>query len=98
MKTTTVAMRIPAAEAGRLNRLAQDLQMERSTFLKQAIKRGAADMAFEYAGRAYRNGEATLSRAAEMAGLSLREMLLRMQEGGLELNYDVADLQKDLTP
>lgn len=89
-------MRIPMAEADRLNRLAQDLNMEKPTFLKQAIKRGAADLVFEHACRAYRNGEATLSRAAELAGISVRELMLRMEKGGIEMNYSVADLHKDL--
>lgn len=97
MKTVTISLRIPQEEAGKWNDLARCLDMERSTFLKQALKRGAADLVFERACRAYRNGDATLSRAAEMAGVSLREMLLRMREGGLELNYGVEDLQKDLT-
>lgn len=95
MKTVTISMRVPVAEAGKLNRLAQDMNMDRPAFLKQALKRGAADLVFESACRAYRNGEATLSRAAEMAGVTSREMMLRMQESGLEMNYGVADLHKD---
>ena len=51
---------------------------------------------FERACQAYRDGEATLSRAAEIAGLSLREMMHRMRSANLELNYDVGDLSKDL--
>jgi predicted HTH domain antitoxin len=98
MRTVTISMRLPKAEAGWIARLAHDLGMERPTFLKQALKRGAADLVFERACQAYRRGEATLSRAAEMAGLTLREMVLRMQDADLELNYSVADLQKDLLP
>ena len=98
MQTVTISMRLPKSEAGRMGRLARELGMERPTFLKQALKRGAADLMFEGACQAYRRGEATLSRAAEMAGLSLRDMLLRMHDAGLELNYGIADLQKDLQP
>ena len=98
MQTVTISMRIPKTEAGRLERLARHLGMERPTFLKQALKRGAADLVFDGACQAYRNGTATLSRAAEMAGLTLRDMMLRMRDGDLEMNYDVSDLRKDLLP
>ena len=98
MQTVTISLRLPKSEAGRMGRLACELGMERPTFLKQALRRGAADLMFEGACQAYRHGEATLSRAAELAGLSLRDMLLRMHDAGLDLNYSVADLQKDLQP
>jgi len=65
---------------------------------KQAFKRGAADLVFDGACQAYRDGSATLSRAAEMAGLTLRDMLIRMRDADLEMNYDVSDLRKDLQP
>jgi predicted HTH domain antitoxin len=98
METVTISMRLPKSEAGRMERLARELGMERPTFLKQALKRGAADLEFESACQAYRAGKATLSRAAEMAGLPLRDMILRMRDVDLELNYSVTDLQKDLQP
>jgi len=72
--------------------------MERATLLKRAVRRGTQDLLFEEACRAYRAGEATLSRAAEIAELSLREVILRMREADLELNYGVDDLAKDLQP
>lgn len=96
MQTVTISLRLPKAEAGRLARLASETGMERPAFLKQALKRGTEDLLFERACQAYRRGEATLSRAAELAGLSLRDMISRLSAAGLELNYGVADLEKDL--
>jgi len=94
----TISIRIPKEEVGRMDRLARHLGMERPTFLKQALHRGAADLVFDSACSAYRSGTATLSRAAEMAGLPLRDMLIRMGDADLEMNYDVSDLRKDLRP
>ena len=96
MQTVTISMRLPKQEAGNLEKLARDLNMERSSFLKRALKRGAEDLMFEHASQAYRKGQASLSRAAEMAGLGVRDMILRLRDANLELNYDVAELQKDL--
>jgi len=96
MQTITLSVRLPKEDAGKMGELARDLNMERSAFLKRALKRGAEDLRFEYACEAYRKGQASLSRAAEMAGLRVRDMLLRLRDAGLELNYDVSDLQKDI--
>jgi predicted HTH domain antitoxin len=96
MSTTTISLRLPRSEVGRLDELARQLGSERSAFLRRALQRGAADLMFEQACQAYRDGEATLSRAAELAGLSLREMLHRMRSADLTLNYSPDDLARDL--
>jgi len=96
MTTTTISMRLPRREVERLEQAARDFGTERPTFLKQALQRGAADLMFERACQAYRDGEATLSRAAEMAQMSLHDMILRLRSSDLELNYGVDDLARDL--
>lgn len=96
MVTTTVSMRLPQAEADRLRHLAERLGLDRATFMKQALRRGAADVLFAAACDAYRRGTVTLSRAAEMADLTVREFLWRLPEASLELSYGVDDLRADL--
>jgi predicted HTH domain antitoxin len=96
MPTTTVSTRLPKAEAKELEALAKQLGLERSALLKQIIRRGQSDILFERACEAYRRGEVSLSRAAEIAKIGLGDMLARMPETGLELNYSLDDLAKDL--
>ena len=96
MKTFTVSMRMDQAEVKDLEKLANEMGLDRSTFLKQAIRRGCQNVLFERACEAYRQGDVTLSKAAQMARISLREMLLRMPQSGLELNYTAEDLHEDL--
>lgn len=96
--TTTLSIRVPAAEAAKWERLARGVGLDRSALLKQAFREGCADVLFERAGAAYRRGEVSLSRAAELAGLSLRDMLLRLRQAGITLNYTAADLAEDLRP
>jgi predicted HTH domain antitoxin len=50
----------------------------------------------EGACEAYRRGRATLSQAAELAGLPVRELLHQFASHGVELNYGVEELRKDL--
>ncbi len=96
MRTVTISMRLPQAEVVALEKLAQELGTERPTLLKRALRRGAQDLKYERACQAYRAEEATLSRAAELAGLSLRDMILRLKADDLELSYGVEELAKDL--
>ncbi len=96
MKSVTVSMRLSTAEAERLERQAREMGVERPSFLKQALRRGVSDLLFERSCDAYRRGEVTLSRAAEISGLSLRDMIVRMQRADLEISYGVDDLASDL--
>ena len=98
MKTVTISMRLPESEADHLEQVARDLNMQRPALLKRALKRGTDDLLFEHACQAYRRGEVTLSRAAEMAGIGLARMIAKLQDADLELNYDVTDLARDLMP
>ncbi len=98
MKTVTVSVRLPEADADRLQRAAAGMGLDRSTFLRWAVERGAQALMLERACDAYRKGEVTLSRSAEMAGLSVRDMILKLHDQGVELNYGLDDLAMDLQP
>ena len=91
----TTSLAISAAHAAQRGWAAR-LPLERSTLLKQALLRGSAQVLFEYACEAYRRREVTLSRAGELAGITLREFLLRLPDADLQLNYGVSDLTRDL--
>ena len=62
------------------------------------MMRGAQALLLERACDAYRRGEVTLSRAAEMADLHLRDMILKLSDHDLELSYGRDDLEADLKP
>jgi predicted HTH domain antitoxin len=96
MATIAVSARLTEDEAARIDAMAAAAGMDRSALLKQVIRRGIRDLAFESACRAYRDGAVSLSRAAGLAGIGLRDMILRLRQEGLELNYGLGDLQDDL--
>ncbi|NKB66328.1 MAG: ribbon-helix-helix protein, CopG family [Candidatus Latescibacteria bacterium] len=98
MKTVTISLRLPRDEVARLEELAEELGTERPTLLKRALRRGAEDLMFERACQAYRFGETTLSRAAELAGLSVRDMIVGLRAANLELNYGLEEFERDLQP
>lgn len=96
METITLSTRLASDEAKKIDALAADLGLDRGALLKQLIRKGLKDIQTERALDAYRRGTITLSRAAELAELSLRDILLRLPEETIELNYDVRELQRDL--
>ena len=96
MGTITLSARLAKDEARKIDELAADLGLDRGALLKQLIRKGLKDIQTERALDAYRRGTITLSRAAEIAELSLRDILLRLPEESIELNYDVRELQRDM--
>jgi predicted HTH domain antitoxin len=83
------------AEAEMLAALSREAQQDRATFLKQMLRRGVASYRRERACDAYRLGEASLSRAAELAGVSLYDMLVLLAAQNTSLNYDAQALAAD---
>lgn len=96
MGTVTLSTRLAEEEARKIDQLAAELGLDRGSLLKQLIRKGYKNLQVEMALNAYRQGTITLSRAAERAELGLRDMLLRLPEQAIELNYDIAELNQDL--
>ena len=96
MGTVTLSTRLAEEEAEKIDRLAVELGLDRGSLLKQLIRKGCRDLQVEMALNAYRQGTITLSRAAEMAELGLRDLLLRLPEHSVELNYGVDELNQEL--
>ncbi len=96
MATVTLSTRLAKEEANKIDELAANLGLDRGAVLKQLIRKGLKEIQIERALDGYRRRKITLSRAAEMAELSLRDILLRLPEESVELNYDVEELRRDL--
>lgn len=69
---------------------------DRSTVLKSIIRKGMRDWRVEIATGKYQRGEVTLSRAAEIAGVSQWDLVARMDADGVELHYGSEELAEDL--
>ena len=96
MQTVTFSTRLTKAEARKIDKLADDLGLDRGALLKQLIRKGYKDIQTERALEAYRRGVITLSRVAEIAEMTLRDVMLRLSDDSIELNYDLRELQRDL--
>jgi predicted HTH domain antitoxin len=96
MATVTLSTRLAEEEARKIDELAANLGLDRAAVLKQLIRKGLKEIQTERALDGYRRGTITLSRAAEISELTLRDILLRLPEESAELNYDVRELLRDL--
>ena len=96
MPSATISARLDLEEVKLLESLAEMSGFDRSTLIKSLLRKGMKELRLEQAIEAYRKERITLSRAAEVAGLSVWDFLAGMQEEGLELHYGVRDFDADM--
>ena len=92
----TLSVRLDVDEVQQLDEAAEQDGLDRSSILKRLVRRGYADYRFEAACTAYRRQEVSLSRAAELAGLSVYDFLARLPATGTQLNLTPDDLRQEL--
>jgi len=79
-----------------IEEIARRERVDKSTILDRALERYTKEWFLERAVESYREGAVTLSRAAEMAGISIWEMIDILEKRKIAMQYDVEDLEEDL--
>lgn len=94
----TVSGRLPSHLVEALDGLAQETGKTRSEVLRDVVEQGVAAERLDRAVEAYRTGQASIGRAAEIAGLPLTRFLdeLKARDLGIPLRYDLDDLDADM--
>lgn len=69
---------------------------EKSTFLTELIDEGLHEWKMHKALSMYRDHRVTLWRAAEIAGVSLSELLAELPKQKIIFQYDMAELNEDM--
>jgi len=88
----TVSIRLEADDYNFLRALAEADKEDLSTAIRDLVTRGRVLLALER----YREGKASLGKAAEMAGLSVSEMLDVLAEHGIASDLGIDDYRKSL--
>lgn len=96
MKAQTVSTRLNREELAVLDELAAGSGLDRSAMTRSLVRKGLSEMRIDSALAAYAERRVTLSRAAELAGLSSWDLLARLAAGGGEIHYGVAEFEEDL--
>lgn len=88
----TVSLRLGADDYDFLNDLAETEKEDLSTAIRDLIARGRVFLALEW----YRQGKASLSRAAQVAGVPISEMLDLLVKHGIPSDLHVEDYREGL--
>jgi predicted HTH domain antitoxin len=92
----TVSVRLSEETLREVDRLAGRLKTDRSEALRRFIERGLREARVDDALELLRKRKISMGRAAEMAGVSLYEMLDLAREKGIPSGYGPQDLERDL--
>jgi predicted HTH domain antitoxin len=92
----TVSVRLSKETLAEVDRLAARLKTDRSEALRRFIDRGLREAKIDSALDLLRGKKASMGRAAEMAGVTLYEMLDLARERGVPSGYGPEDLERDL--
>lgn len=78
-----------------IEKLAQTSLVDRSELIRRLLDIGLREMLLERALDAYRRRSVSLWKAAEMAQVTLREMIDAADKAMIPISYDVKDLERD---
>ena len=96
MSKKPVTARIPEELYEAIEQLRDEERLDRSTAVAQLLERGVEEWRIDNAIRRYRDGDVSLGRGAETAGVSLWRFLDILEDRRVEVNYTEADLGTDL--
>ena len=95
-QVTQLNIRIPRALARDLEELAHAEHLEKIDMARQLLWEGVAKHKQERALRLYAEGKVTKSRAAELAGLSLWELMELVEQPGRRWDYSLEEAKVEL--
>ncbi len=90
--TKTMSIRMDEGNYEFLNQMTKEERSDFSKAVRDLVTRGRIMLAVER----YRNGQASLGRAAELAGLSVGQMMTTLTEFGVESRIEKEDYLQSL--
>ena len=91
-----VTARLPRDMLREVERLAKKMKVDRSELIRRLLDFALQQKRIEEAVQAYQEGTVTLWKAAEMAGLSLREMMELARARKIAVPYTIDELRRDI--
>lgn len=91
----SVSARIPDDDNDEIETVAELLDADKSTVIREALREGLADMRINLAVEQYQTGEVSANQAARIAGLSLADWLVVARERNLTTQLMPDDLAAD---
>ena len=95
-RSEVISARLPKDRIKLIEEIAHEEKVDKSTILDRALEHYTREWSLKKALELYRNGTITLSRAAEIAGLSIWEIIDTLEKRKIILQYDAEDLEEDM--
>jgi predicted HTH domain antitoxin len=95
-KMALISTRIPDDIEKELKWYAKKEKLGKTIALRKILEKGLHEIKLEHALDSYKKGKVTLMKAAELAGLSLWEILDIIREKRIPMHYALEDVEKDL--
>jgi len=92
-ESTSVGVRLPKKVLEYIDREAERESVDRSVIIRRLVERGAAELEKEKAAKSYMEGKVSISGAAEMAGLTIPEMVEYLVSKGFKSEYSTDDFR-----
>lgn len=96
MTTEVMSARLPKETVELIEEIAREEKVDKSTIMDRALDHYIQEWKLQKAIESYREGVATLTRAAEIAGLSVWTMIDVLAKRKIQPQYDIEDLEEDL--
>jgi predicted HTH domain antitoxin len=96
MSSKTISARFPKDKAKIIEEIAREEKVDKSTILNRALDHYIREWRIRKAVESYREGLATLPRAAEIAGVTVWEMIDVLSQRNVQQQYTAEDLEEDL--
>ncbi len=91
-----ITTRVPEELAKEVERIAQEEALDKSTTIKRLLIRAVEAWKMDHALKLYQEGKISVGKAAEIAGVSLWEMIDNIVKRKIPLQMSREDLEEDL--
>lgn len=91
-----ISVRLEERFVKEAEKLAKFEMVDKSTIMREALEKGFADVRLKIAMEAFSNGEASTSEAAEIADISVGEMMDELVKRGIRQSITKDDLKGSL--
>lgn len=98
MKERLIAFRLPLEIEREIEKFASLEDTDKSKIIRGFLLKGIREKKIENSLKQYQKGRVSLSKAAELSGISLWEMIDIVRERKIPAQYGMKELEEDLEP
>ena len=96
MSKEIISARIPQDRVNQIEEIAREEKVDKTTILDRALEHYIHEWRLEKAIKSYREGTSTLPRAAEIANITVWEMINTLADKNIQSQYGAEELEEDL--